>query len=326
MSSMAVMTGAEQSAHFLDRRHDGAPEGPLKGPSVWKSSELGPEDNWFEVLPPELIAAFEAVMDRVRGRALDNVTSQDVRLPDWNVLTEQWRQRLQGGPGFLLLRGVPVERWSLEDQKLFMRVLGLQFGRLGYNNPQGDVIGEVCDRRVDVKDPFARLYATASEFRFHCDASDLVGLMCVRQAFEGGESRIASSAAVYNEVLARRPDLAGRLFQPMAFDLRNEHQPGQPPYASIQPCAYSGGLLKTFYLSDYFWSAGRHIPLPDEDVELLELYDTVAADPDISIAFRLRPGDVQILNNHATLHARTAFQDRPGEERLLLRFLVSVAH
>lgn len=326
MSSMAVMTGAEQSAHFLDRRHDGSPEGPLAGPSVWKASELGPEDTWFEVLTPELIWAFEAAMDRVRGRAIDTLTAHDICLPDWDVLTEQWRRRLQAGPGFLLLRGVPVEGWSLEDQKLFMRVLGLQFGRLGYNNPQGDVIGEVCDRRVDVKDPFARLYATASEFRFHCDASDLVGLMCVRQAFLGGESRIASSAAVYNEVLARRPDLAGRLFEPMAFDLRNEQQPGQPPYASIQPCTYSGGLLKTFYLSDYFRSASRHIPLPDEDFELLDLYDTIAADPAISIAFRLRPGDVQILNNHTTLHARTAFQDRPGEERLLMRFLVSVAN
>jgi alpha-ketoglutarate-dependent taurine dioxygenase len=56
----------------------------------------------------------------------------------------------------------------------------------------------------------------------------------------------------------------------------------------------------------------------------MDLYEQVAADPAVGLAFKLRPGDIQILNNHVTLHARSAFEDEPGRERLLLRFLVSV--
>jgi alpha-ketoglutarate-dependent taurine dioxygenase len=44
----------------------------------------------------------------------------------------------------------------------------------------------------------------------------------------------------------------------------------------------------------------------------------------MAIAYDLEPGDVQLVNNHVLLHARDAFDDAPGRERLLLRVLASV--
>ena len=130
---------------------------------------------------------------------------------------------------------------------------------------------------------------------------------------------------VYNEILRRRPDLAGRLFEPFPFDLRNEQQPGAASYAELAPCAYADGVLKTFYLSDYFRSVERlGVQIPDADRELLDLYDAIAGEPGVGLSFHLQAGDVQVLFNHTTLHARTAFRDEPGRERLLLRFLVSI--
>ena len=320
------MSIADQSAHFLNRAHRGEPPGPLQGEVAWRGADLANPDLWIETLGSPLIAAFEAAMAAAarRGRPLDTLSADDVQIAGAAQILDRWRQTLTHGRGFLVLRGVPVARWDLETQKLFMRVLGLQFGRLGYQNPQGDVIGEVRNTGAAARDPYARLYATAGEFRFHCDASDLVGLLCVRSAASGGQSRFASSVSVYNELLRRRPDLAARLFQPLAYDLRNEHQPGQPPYAFMAPCAYADGVLKTFYISDYFRTAARHLEIPKADLELLDLYDEIAADPDIGLSFFLEPGDLQILYNHTMLHARTAFEDAPGRERLLLRFLVSI--
>lgn len=326
MSDGNLMSIVDQSAHFLNREHRGEPPGPLVGEVAWRGADLANPELWIETLTPSQIAAFEATMTAAAnsGRPLDTLSTDDVPITGGMEILDRWRRTLTHGRGFLVLRGVPVARWDLPTQKLFMRVLGLQFGRLGYQNPQGDVIGEVRNTGAAERDPYARLYATAGEFRFHCDASDLVGLLCVRPAAAGGESRFASSVSVYNELLRRRPDLAARLFQPLAFDLRNEHQPGQPPYAFMAPCAYADGVLKTFYISDYFRTAARHLEIPNADLELFDLYDEIAADPDVGLSFFLQPGDVQILYNHTMLHARTAFEDAPGRERLLLRFLVSM--
>jgi len=322
----AIMSIADQSAHFLARVHQGPPPGLVLGDVAWRASNLGESNQWIDVLTPKIVDAFETGMAKVRalGLAVDQLTADDVRIALQPEVLQGWQDTLTKGRGFLILRGVPVDRWDLENQKLFMRVLGLQFGRLGYQNPQGDIIGEVRDTGADQRDPYARLYATSGEFRFHCDAADLVGLLCVRPAASGGESRFASSVAVYNELFLRRPDLAARLFEPMALDLRNQQQLGAQPVGYYRPCAFADGLLKTFYLSDYFRTAARHITISDADLELLDLYDQIAGEPDIGLSMYLQPGDVQILYNHTMLHARTPFQDVPGKERLLLRFLVSM--
>lgn len=326
VSPHRILSVAEQSAHFLDRAASGKPPGPVQSDAAWLGADLVGEGDWSEQLTPEAIHLFERSLAKVRaaGRPIDELEADDFELQPLAGTLERWKRTLSGGRGFLVLRGAPVERWDLATQKLFMRALGLQFGRLGYQNPQGDVIGEVKDTGAAKRDPFARLYATADEFRFHCDAADLVGLLCVRPAAKGGESRIASSVFVYNEVLRRRPDLAPLLFEPMPFDLRNEHSPGAPPFAEIAPCAYANGVLKTFYISDYFRSVERlGVPNPGPRRELLDLFDEVTGEPAVGLSFYLQPGDVQILCNHTTLHARSAFEDRPGQERLLLRFLAS---
>jgi len=78
-----------------------------------------------------------------------------------------------------------------------------------------------------------RLYATSQRQDFHCDGSDLVGLLCLKAARTGGESKIVSSMAVYNQMLARRPDLVAVLRQPFAWDRNDEQSPGEDPFFSL---------------------------------------------------------------------------------------------
>jgi len=44
-------------------------------------------------------------------------------------------------------------------------------------------------------------------------ASDIIGLACVQDAKQGGESVITSAIAVHNAMLAQRPDLLALLYQ-----------------------------------------------------------------------------------------------------------------
>jgi alpha-ketoglutarate-dependent taurine dioxygenase len=50
-------------------------------------------------------------------------------------------------------------------------------------------------------------------------------------------------------------------------------------------------------------------------LEAMAVLDQLNSDPRFSVTMDLRPGDMQFLNNHVTLHSRTAYEDYP-EPRL----------
>ena len=102
----------------------------------------------------------------------------------------------------------------------------------------------------------------------------------------------------------------------------------EPPYSEIAPCRFAEGRLRTFYHSDYFRSVTRHPEVGELDAaaaELIELYDALAASPEIHLDMWLEPGDVQLVSNHTIVHARSAYRDAPerGRVRHLLRLWLS---
>jgi hypothetical protein len=72
---------------------------------------------------------------------------------------------------------------------------------------------------------------TARSQFFHSDDSDIVGLLCVARALEGGESDIVSSHHVWNILQKERPDVAETLTKPIwYFDRKGETSAGEDPY------------------------------------------------------------------------------------------------
>ena len=95
----------------------------------------------------------------------------------------------------------------------------------------------------------------------------------------------------------------------------------------VVPCQYGGGVLRTFYHSDYFRSAVRHAAVPpfsERERTLLDLYEEIAGSPQLYLDMQFEPGDVQLISNHVTLHARTAYEDDPAAPRHLLRLWLSL--
>ena len=264
-----------------------------------------------------------------RGIALPELRREDVPLPELEEQIRGWARELDTGRGFLVLRGLPVERWGDELSAYIYWALGLHLGVPGAQNPEGDVLGHVVDTGDDANDPFVRRYRTAGDIAFHCDLADVVALMCLRSSRRGGASRIASSVAVYNELLARAPEAVDRLYEPFLLDSRNESGDGRLPYAPIPPCRYAQGRLRTFYHSDYFRSVTRHEDVPEftaEELALLDLYEEIANSSALRLDMQFEPGDVQLVSNHTILHARTAYEDdaQAGEQRHLLRLWLSL--
>ena len=319
----------EQALHYFDREHEDVRREPLVTAAAWRAADLAP-DAWVTTLGADEIAEIERALAgvRARGIAMGAMRRGDFPLPTLAPRIAGWTRELTDGRGFLVVRGLPVERWSEDESSWAYWGLGLHLGRPGAQNPENELLGHVIDTGESAANPHVRRYRTAGDIAYHCDLADAVGLLCLRTARAGGASRIVSSVAVYNELLRRRPDLVARLYEPFRLDRRDEHGTGMP-WVPVIPCRHARGRLRTFYHSDYFRSAVRHADVPpftDEEQTLLDLYEAIAADPALRLDMQFERGDIQLLSNHVILHARTAYADDPdpARRRHLLRLWLSL--
>ena len=188
---------------------------PIAGPAAWRGPDLASSEEWIEVLSPAEVAELREVVAglRRRGTPREEVTRDDVRLETLAPAVRRWRETLELGRGFVLVRGLPVDRMDAEEAALAYWVLGLHLGTPVPQNFLGETLVDIRDTGADPTDPSTRLYKTRVEQDFHTDGADIIGLLCLRPARRGGESRIVSSVTVFNEVLRRRPDLAPVLFR-----------------------------------------------------------------------------------------------------------------
>jgi len=315
-----------QTIHYFGRPHSEVLRKPLTVPAAWKGCDLTARQDWRESLSEAEIDELDRALLHAKrtGKPMGAVTKEDFPLPTLTSEIDRWRREVQMGRGFQVLRGIPVERWTRADAELFFWSFGQHLGIPGAQNPQGDLLGHVTDTGESPGE--VRHYRTRVHIDYHCDAADVVGLLCLRKAKHGGNSRIVSSVSVYNELLRRRPDCVDRLYDPFMMDTKGE---GGVRYIPIRPCRFHAGRLRTFYHSDYFRSAtgfdGRSTLTPD-DRALLDLYNEIADSPELYLDMDLEPGDVQLLSNHTVLHARTGFEDfsEADRKRHLLRLWVSI--
>ena len=62
-----------------------------------------------------------------------------------------------------------------------------------------------------------RGYLSNAEMRFHSDGGDIVTLLCVRQAPEGGESTLVSLVSVHNTMIEECPQHLPALYKGLPF-------------------------------------------------------------------------------------------------------------
>jgi hypothetical protein len=165
------------------------------------------------------------------------------------------------------------------------------------------------------------------ELRFHTDRCDVVGLLCVRQASEGGVSKLASSATVHNEMLRRRPDLHALLCAPIPRSRFGEEAGGQYVSYDLPVFGVRDGKLTSHFSLTYIENA-QLLPgvrrLTDAEHEAIRMLLELAQEH--CFEMRFAPGDIQLLNNHLIYHGRTAFKDdaTTGQDRMLMRLWLSV--
>ena len=94
--------------------------------------------------------------------APSRATKADFPLPQLGPRLDALRSELLEGRGFVLLRGLPVERYTIEESAVAYYGLGMHFGIALPQNAKGHVLGHVRDLGYDHADPGVRIYQTAA--------------------------------------------------------------------------------------------------------------------------------------------------------------------
>jgi len=308
---------------------------------------MGSSDSWIHPLSARELSELDEALAGLPGRddVPGPVHKRDFPLPTLGKRLAAIGGELEDGCGIAKLTGLPVDAYDrLALQRLWFGI-GSHLGTPVYQNTEAELMRAICDEGPDVGARYGEVKINdggddqGSTFlsskaraqsnrllRFHTDRCDVVALLCVRQARAGGVSRIASSVAVYNEMLRRRPDLVERLFAPYYRSRFGEEAGSNEAVYALPVFGVRDGKFTSHYSRTYIESAQLlgHVPTMDKaQWEAMDLLHEVAEE--LCMEMVLEPGDMQFLNNHVTYHARTEFDDdpRPEYRRLLYRLWLS---
>lgn len=303
---------------------------PVRIPAAWTAAEMAQSEKWIFRVSAAEIAELDAALAAVKARGLGipDIRRADFPLPAFSLRLTQLRQELESGCGAALIRGLPVARWGQADALLAYWGVGVHLGEITGQNGKGHRLGFVRATGRDWdKDHTVRGYQTTSWLPFHCDKGDIVGLMCLHGAKSGGTSCFASSVAIHNALLERRPDLVEAMYSPLYVDLRGEEPQGMKPYYLQPMYSYYKGRLFGRMGRKYIESGQRFPEVPrltPLQVEAMEWVEAMAADDEFRLDMSFEQGDIQWLNNHVVMHSRNEYEDFPEPERWrhLVRMLI----
>ncbi|MEV0698693.1 TauD/TfdA family dioxygenase [Saccharopolyspora sp. NPDC050389] len=281
--SLALDFGRAPSADVLRE--------PCRTAAAWKAADLGEPAEWRLELSPSHLDELESALKAARknGIVLLRLTGERFPLPTLGAELRRVARALEDGRGFAVIKGVPVERY--DDAEINTIFWGMaQY--LGFPVSQ-DSFGRKLGR--------IRCAAAGPELR--TGGSDVAALLSSRL---GGRSTVVSSAALYNEVLRGDPLLVDRMYGRFQLDRWGEQLPGERPYRSVPLACWCDGKLSLRYARRDIESAQRFPEVPrlePADLELFELIDELAASAEFRFGIDIEPGDIQLFNNYAVLHA-----------------------
>jgi len=317
---------------------------PLTGPSVWNGRDMARSTRWIRAFPATAADALDRALQvaKARGLVWSQLTRDNFAIEGLQGLLDDIRGELEDGSGIVKLTGFPVARWSEDDLRLVYFGLGTHLGTPVFQNRSGELMRAIRDEGAhvgrtygEVRDPtkgttFLSSYArtlTNGGLRFHTDRTDVVGLLCVRQARRGGVSRLASTPAIHNALLATRPDLLDVLFEDFWRSRLGEESSDPATVYRLPIFGLRDGKFTSHY-SLTFIEAAELVPgVPKITApQRAAIAALQAAAEDLAFDMTLEPGDLQLINSHVTYHGRTPFEDDfdAGMNRLLLRLWLTM--
>ncbi len=287
----------------------------LEPVAEWRAADVADPVDWTVRLDADDQAELDAALAWAKRKSTDplELGRDDFPLDTLRAKLDGVVDVLLNGRGFARIATLDTGRYGDDDLTLLYWGVGLHLGEPWAQNRHGHVLGDVTDQGKTVDDPTVRgneLGGIALDY--HTDGSDLVGLLCLRSAREGGLSCVANAVAIHNHLVRESPELAAALYEPLPYDTRGEQAEGAQSFYSIPAFTEHAGRLFVRFIPQYILASQRHPDAPrlsSTAREAIAAASALANDPDFNVYMDLQPGEMQFINNYHVLHGRTAYED-----------------
>ncbi|PPQ82715.1 hypothetical protein CVT26_001034, partial [Gymnopilus dilepis] len=255
------------------------------------------------------------------NKPFGHISPDTFPLPTLGPVLKDLSRELHTGRGFFVLKTIPVDSYSREDNILIYAGVSSYVGnKRGVQDIDDSVLAHIKDltETHPLKTIGAPAYTTDKQV-FHTDIGDIISLFVLETAAEGGVSRISSSWKVYNELAETRPDLIKTLSEPWPLDNFGRN----PPYTTRPLLYFEDEKIIIQYARRIFTgflglprSEGIP-PITEAQAEALDTIHYLAEKYALGLSFE--KGDIQYINNLSIFHGRDGYVDKPDKKRHLLR-------
>ena len=303
------------------------PKHKFLSPEAWKSQEVENHKDLIHYLTPEDLMDIDLIAKKLlaESKTIDTINAKDFQFKKLKYFLNNFIEtNLKGGLGFGVIRGFPVDKYSDELSGMLFWGIGTCMGLPVSQNAMGHRLGHVFDQGLEYEKINVRGYQTNHKLNYHTDSSDIVGLMCLRKAQEGGLSSVSCAHSIFNTILDAHPESLPILFTGFEYDRRGEAAPFQKEISARRPVfSIKSGQLSVAYQRQAMKTARikTGIDFSQEELDALNHFDVAAKSLDNVFSMMLEPGDIQFCNNYLVLHSRTEYKDysEPSKHRHMLR-------
>jgi hypothetical protein len=280
---------------------------------AWTAENSGGAEGITRRLSAAQLGAIDAAVRATEGRDPTSITRDDFGAEELTGLMDAARYDIVAGRGAVLLSGIDISRYSVEQFARIHFGLGTHLGRAAEQSERHDRIGYVRKE----PNPEKRGYLSDTELGPHTDYHGILSLASVVTSIEGGVSGFVSAAAVYEVIKRERPDLLEALtegyYYPTGLDTITDYK--IPTFSVVD--GHIGVYAYVLFLVRAATIRGE--ALPARFVEGLRFMNSVCRRPELMVSLTMQPGEIAYWQNFRVMHSRTSFRNTPGRERLLLR-------
>ena len=237
----------------------------LEPAAEWRAADVADPEVWTLRLSDADQAELDLALKTAMAKSTDplEIGREDFPLDALAAKLDGVVDVLLHGRGFMRISALDAGRYSDDEMTLLYWGIGLHLGQPWAQNKHGHVLGDVTDQGKTIDDPTVRgneLGGVALDY--HTDGSDLVGLLCLRTAKEGGLSCVANAVAIHNELVREHPDLAAALYEELPYDARGEQSTGAPAFYAVPAFTEHAGRLFVRFIPQYILASQRHPDAP----------------------------------------------------------------
>ncbi len=304
-------------------------KGKVNDSTLWYAKDLNDKSKWLHPLSSahqdEIINALQFAKEN--ASTIETMTREDFPLPQLSGVLARLGHKLETRVGISVLRGIPLQNMSVDEIELLYAGITSHIGKMINQDTKGTLVGHVLDQGVSYDNIEVRGYTTNAQLTPHCDSGDLLGLLCVRPAREGGVNNFSCSMAIYNKLYEMHPEFLMPLYRGFHYNIRGNGPMGHyrditnhrvPVFSFHQgrlSCRYNQKAILTAEQLD------NSTPLSCLEKMAINYVAELAMDDDIRFDTYLEAGDLALINNNTVLHNRGSFidYDEADMKRLMMR-------